>query len=183
VAAGNKYHAVQDSMQADTIVMLTGGEEGNILRIREVLRLYYERRYDDVKIIVSGNDPLTATDNEETSATKVERILCASGVNPEDIMLEDMARTTFESARQVEKLIRQEPFFLVTSGYHMPRSIMVFHAFNMNPIPAPTDFKINSRYSLFSFFPGPNNLEKVDLAFHEYFGIVYYRLKLLMASK
>lgn len=171
----HKYSTVQNLTQADIMVMLTGGEEGNILRAKEVLRLYYKRPDKMVKIIISGNDFLSY--KTESSAAGVKRMLLESGVSPESIIIDEISRTTFESAQNVKKLTGRTPFYLVTSGYHMPRSLSAFRAFNTNPLPAPTDFKISYYYNFFSLFPNPKNLEKINLAFHEYLGIIFYKLK------
>ena len=178
----NGYQSPKLDRQADTIVMLTGGTECNILRAREVQRLYAERPDVNFTIIISGHDPLTGDDNQETSTAKVKQILLEGGINPANIIADDLSRTTFESARNVAKLIRQKPFFLITSGYHMPRSMLSFREFDTNPIAAPTDFKSAGHYGFLSLLPAPGNLEKVDLAVHEYFGIVYYKLKLAVAN-
>ena len=178
----NKHSKIQDSGQTETIIMLTGGEEGNVLRAREVLRLYYARKNDNTKIIISGNDPLTTSDQKESSAEQVKTLLTESGINPEIINTETDSRTTFESAQNLNNIIRQDNFFLVTSGYHMPRAMMIFKAFDTRPIPAPTDFKIGVGYNLFSFLPSPGNLKKTDYAIHEYIGIIYYKLKILVTN-
>jgi len=73
-------------------------------------------------------------------------------------------------------MVGKEPFFLITSAYHIPRSIETFQKVAMNPIPAPADFKIEGDYNLLDFFPNAQNLKNTDSAFHEYFGILFYRL-------
>ena len=60
----------------------------------------------------------------------------------------------------------------------MPRSMESFQKMGANPIAAPADFKIKESYNILDFFPNAENLRYVDLAFHEYFGILWYRLKI-----
>jgi len=67
----------------------------------------------------------------------------------------------------------------VTSAYHMPRAMEVFQKMKMNPIAAPTDFKMEKNYDILDFFPDAQNLRKSDLVFHEYFAILFYKLILL----
>jgi len=160
----------QDELdRADKIVLLLGRGETNVLRASEILRLYNQQS----EVIISGTSILN---QERNVAEEVKEYLLQRGIFPEDIILENKSRNTAESAKNIKEIVSREPFFLVTSAYHMPRSIEAFQKMGTNPIPAPTDFKIERDYNILDFFPNPNNLEKSDLAFHEYFGILFYRL-------
>ncbi len=164
----NKYQQVKKEQlsTASSLVYLMGGGENNILRLSEVLRLYKEN--PDLVIYISGT-------GDETSEAK--NYLMERGVPEEKIILENKSLNTFESAENIKKMIGEESFFLVTSAYHMPRSMESFQKIGAKPIAAPTDFKVKKFYDIFDIFPNPVNLEKSDLAFHEYFGILFYRLK------
>jgi len=173
----NRYRQIQDGEMGKStkIVLLLGGLETDVLRASEVLRIYYQKtriENQETKIIVSGRDPLTLTNNEVDS---VQGFLEDRGVAPEDIILEDNSRNTAESARCVKEMVGDSPFILVTSAYHMPRSMEAFQKIGANPISAPTDFKVKKDYAVLDFFPDSRNLKKTDLAFHEYFGIIFYR--------
>ncbi len=76
--------------------------------------------------------------------------------------------------RNIAEILEDEPFFLVTSAYHMKRSMIEFERVGANPIPAPIDFRIRGEYNAFSYFPGARHLRNSDLAIHEYFGILFY---------
>lgn len=174
-----QYAPVENFDQAEKIVILTGEME---LRSVEALRLYFNKIKESglkpgFQIIISGTSALNPMDNSESMNTK--KFLVERGIPENVIIIDDKSRTTFESGANVEKSVGQAPFYLITSGYHMPRAMPVFEALNMNPIPAPADFKTNAdhNYDLFDFLPAPSNLENVNLAFHEYFGIIYYKLK------
>ena len=173
----NKYAKLEQNefQQADNIVLLLGGPESDVLRASEALRIY-NLKLEKPIIYIAGQDFLS----KENQALKLKNYLIERGISKQNILLEDKSRTTFESAQNIEKILKQEPFFLITSAYHLPRSMWIFKKYNTNPIPAPTDFKIENEYNLFDFFPKANNLKNVDSAFHEYFGIVYYRLKCKM---
>lgn len=161
----------RDFSKSDKIVLLLGGKESDVLRASEVLRIYNTR---DLKIIVSGANALNPSEKE---AEWVKNYLIERGIAEENIILEQKSRTTFESAKNIKEMIGEEPFFLVTSVYHLPRSMEVFQKIGTGPIPAPADFKIKGDYDILDFFPSADNLENSDLAFHEYFGILFYRLR------
>lgn len=160
---------VEQFPKVDYVVLLLGGRESTILRASEILRLYTTR---PLTVIVSGAN---AFNPQGTEAANARQYLVDRGIAPDHIILEGGSRTTFESAKKVKELVENNPFFLVTSGYHMPRSMEAFEALGAVPIAAPTDFKQEERYSLLDFFPSAQSLEKTDLAFHEYFGILFYR--------
>lgn len=154
------------------IVILLGGQESDILRAAEVIKIY-EAKTNKPDIYISGQDFLSL----ENKALKLKNHLVQSGIPEENIFLEDKSRTTEESAKNIKKILAEQSFFLVTSAYHMPRSMWVFKQNNTQPIAAPTDFKIQAEYSILDFFPRADNLKKVDLSFHEYVGFWYYKLK------
>lgn len=155
---------------ADKIVLLLGGRESDVLRASEVLRIAYLTD-QKAKVIISGTDP---TNPRSEEATAVRMFFTARGIPAENISIEGTSRNTWENVRNIAEMIGDEPFFLVTSAYHMKRSMREFERVGANPIPAPMDFKIRGEYGIFSYFPSARHLRNSDLAIHEYFGILFY---------
>jgi len=173
----NRYQPIEieDLDKANTVVLLLGGKESDVLRASEVLRIYNLQQmiYNlQSTVIISGDDPL-GTQKEE--AKNLKAYLIERGISSENIILEDQSRNTKESAENIKKMTGKEPFFLVTSAYHMPRSMEVFKMVDAMSIAAPCDFKKENVYSVLDFFPDAKNIRNADLAFHEYFGIIFYR--------
>jgi len=159
--------------EADKAVLLLGGRESNVLRGSEILRISHLREHE-IKVIISGTDPLLPTSQE---ALAVKDFFINRGMKEENIIIEGDSRNTWENVRNVKEVVGEKPFFLVTSAYHMERSMREFEKVGSNPIPAPADFKRKPiTYNITDFIPNSQNLRKTDLAFHEYFGILYYRL-------
>lgn len=157
---------------ANKIVLLSGADQ----RLGEVLRIYNKKLKlagEKTKIIISGRNPLNSERNE---AKEYKNYLEWLGIPSENITLEEKSKNTAESAKNIKKMLGEEPFFLVTSAYHMPRSMEVFQKMETNPISTPTDFKVARDYDILDFFPRASNFEKSNLALHEYFGIIFYRL-------
>lgn len=168
-------------------VLLLGGREETILRASETLMIYAQNSSrilrektqepepgsQNLKIIISGSNPIRPSSKEGEDA---KEFLIDRGVERDTIILEDKSRNTFESAKAIKGILGQDPFFLVTSAYHMPRSVAIFKKLGSNPIPVPTDFRIKKNYTIFDFFPNSANIHNADLAFHEYFGILFYNL-------
>ena len=93
----------------------------------------------------------------------------AQGVPREAIVLEDDSWTTEDQARLVAAIVGKEPFALVTSAYHMPRSLMLFRFAGLDPIPAPADYfsrKITLDYS--TLVPQAGGLSMTEIAIREY---------------
>ncbi|MBN2246358.1 MAG: YdcF family protein [Candidatus Aminicenantes bacterium] len=162
----------------DTVVFLLGGPEGNILRAGEVFRIYaawkkYREKDQPFRIIVSGSYYLYPGKAE---TDRVRRYFIERGIPEEYMELEYLSKTTGESAREIKKLNLDKSFLLVTSAYHMYRSMKVFRKAGLNPVAAPTDFKKEKKYDIYDFFPSGVNLRKTEHAFHEYFGLLYYSL-------
>jgi uncharacterized SAM-binding protein YcdF (DUF218 family) len=110
----------------------------------------------------------------ETSA----EILRQGGVEPERILLENRSRNTAENAANALTL-RPEgteagPWILVTSAWHMPRSVGTFCAAGWEGIvPWPTDYRGNRSGLGWRF---ARNLEELNFAAKEWVGLLGYRV-------
>lgn len=160
----------EDLGQADKIVLLLGGRESDVLRASEVLRISHLTN-QKARVIISGTDPNNPKSEE---AQAVRNFFTARGIPPENITIEGKSKNTYENVRNIREIIGEQSFFLVTSAYHMERSIKEFKKVGANPIPAPIDFKTRGSYNLSSYFPRAINLKNSELAIHEYFGILFY---------
>jgi uncharacterized SAM-binding protein YcdF (DUF218 family) len=178
-----KYRTIssEDMDRAENTVILLGGRESDVLRGSEALRIWHLSE-GEMKIIISGTDPLVATSED---AQAVRSFFIHRGVNPDDIIIEGKSRNTRENVVNVQEIIGEKHFFLVTSAFHMERSIVEFERLGANPIPAPTDFKRRRVlvYRVFDFLPNAQNLRNSDLAVHEHLGAIYYRITYLFSNK
>ncbi len=167
------YLQVDEMKEVDKTVLLLGGRESNVLRGSEVLRIWHMS--DEMKLIISGADPDYVINNE---ASAVRNFFIHRGVDPDDIIIEGESRNTRENVEKVTDIVGDEPFFLVTSAFHMERSIREFSRLGAKPIPAPADFKGRrvSRYGFLDFVPSGRNLRNSDLVVHEFLGTIYYRI-------
>ena len=149
-------------------VLLLGGDRDK--RAWEALRLYQMAPH--LKIITSGyslRDPLS-------DANKTATKLIESGIPAKNILMQEEAKTTFEEAIWMKKRVKQKPFILITAAYHMPRAMALFKKAGLNPIAAPTNFYRPQEFGLFSMLQGVH-LQNVEHAWHEYMGLVVYKLQ------
>ncbi len=161
-----------------TVVVLSGGvfsREDAISSLgcssvkRLLAALYLCRALGSCKLIVSGGSVL----GSPVGAEVMGRV--ARAVEDITVIRESFSRTTYENALYVKRLVGDMPFYLVTSAYHMRRALMLFRHLGMKPIPYPSDYLSEERYTLADFFPQGRNIRKIELALHEYLAIAYYK--------
>lgn len=129
------------------------------------------KKISNSKMIFTGNKGDTDTSN----AVMNSRLALALGVDKKDMIIISGPRDTREEAEALKALIGSEPFVLVTSATHMPRSMMLFKSLGMNPIAAPTDFhKQNFR----GYLRAPHSMyfHISRIAIHEYIGILWAKI-------
>ncbi len=142
-------------------------------RLVEGIRL--QRALPGAKLLLSGGRIFDPTSHAEILARAAE----ALGVPRSDIVLEADSLDTVDEARIIRKMIGDDPFILVTSAFHMPRSVALFEKEGMAPIPAPAAPWADAGNGIdpSDFFPAPARLRKADAAFHEYFGMLFAKLR------
>ncbi|HEX3503581.1 MAG TPA: YdcF family protein [Xanthobacteraceae bacterium] len=137
------------------------------------------RKYPDARIIFSGGNA-SLFENVPSEAAVAFRQMVAMGVAPDRITAEEQSRNTIENA-VFSRLIAQpkpgEHWLLVTSAFHMPRAIAVFRAAGFPVEAYPVDYRtrgLSDATRLFSTVAF--GLAQVDVAMHEWAGLVAYRL-------
>ena len=176
-----------DAGGADVIVLLSGGTvtytsahhsltavtDQSAFRAIEAARVY--RLLGRATIIASGGVSLPGLQTEPESVT-LRDALVRLDVAAGDIVLEDESKATYEEAGWVKaKLAARhvDRFVLVTSPAHMRRSVAVFVAQGLHPIPSisaqNSDFEPAS-----SFVPARYALFDSEAALYEYAALLYY---------
>jgi uncharacterized SAM-binding protein YcdF (DUF218 family) len=164
----NSYPRLENIPNNIEYILLLGGDRDK--RTWEALRLYH--KIPNVKIITSGYSLHDSLSDAQKTAMK----LIESGIPKKNILMQDMAKTTFEEAQHMKKRVGAKPFILVTAAYHMPRSMKLFKKAGLNPIAAPTDFNRPEESGIFSILQS-TQLEKTEHAWHEYLGMIIYKLQ------
>jgi len=178
----NKEQRLSD---VENIVLLIGGVkkgdlpissklgESSLFRTVKAVEIYFQAEHKPT-IIISGSDPISSSSRP---AEEIAKFIQSFNISKENILLEEKSKNSYQSAKEIKKIIGDESFILITSAYHLPRSVYIFRKMGLDPIPVPADFKAEENYNILDFFPDPGNLKKCDLAFHEYFGLLYYHLR------
>src|ERR1700748_1317365 len=111
----------------------------NADRFIEAVKLKEEGRAVHI-LISSGNGNLQPDDFKEAAWTRT--VLKKFNLPDSAILIEQNSRNTFENAafskQLLEKAHLQPPYLLVTSAYHMRRSLYIFRRAGMDVIPYPS---------------------------------------------
>lgn len=87
------------------------------------------------------------------------------------------SNSTAEHPTNLKKLLVTDSFVLVTSAYHMPRTMITFTRAGLHPIPYPVDRYVMGNYKWNDWLPNAGNLETIQIALHEYVGLVWYTIQ------
>lgn len=146
-------------------------------RVTEAVALAH--RYPQARLVFSGGSgALRPTGSTEADDTR--RLWISMGIAPERITIENRSRNTDENARFTRALVQPRPddtWVLVTSAFHMPRSVGLFRANGFPVVPDPVDYRTTGTTA--DWQPGTDlstGLQRLDFAVHEWLGLAVYRV-------
>lgn len=113
-----------------------------------------------------------------TEAQRAKIFFDDMGVDTSRVLYEARSRNTYENAfysATVAGVDKRQPWLLLTSAYHMPRSMGSFKNVGWNVTPYPVDYRIASApdWTDYSMHYGPGEWE---LVLHELVGYAVYRM-------
>ena len=142
-------------------------------RIVKAAELYYSCKTESNRsclLLISGGDSQA---HHVAEATVYSHTLQKLGIPLRNLLLEPHSRNTWENAKFSRQLLeKQTPqrLFLVTSNFHLHRSLLYFRHFGMQPI-AIGSGEPNVRIS---WWPRWQNFFLCKVALHEYHEIMRY---------
>jgi uncharacterized SAM-binding protein YcdF (DUF218 family) len=153
------------------IVVLGGG--WNDRRTLHGARLY--KRGIAQRIIVTGADLASEQDTTMPEAERMKHLLVLLGVPVDAITAEDAARNTAENIANVKKIVGDEPVALVTSAYHMKRSLKLARRGALRAYAFPTDFAASAgQQSVWdNWLPTVEALHLSAVSLREYVSIIF----------
>jgi uncharacterized SAM-binding protein YcdF (DUF218 family) len=174
----NRFEIPSDSSAVDGIIVLAGAEQVELSQFRSQPQTSEAGDRLTIFLTLANAHPEARLVHSGAFESQVARsLLLGAGISPSRIVFEDRARNTCESAAATRDLVAptaRERWLLVTSAAHLPRAVACFRAADWNVIPYPTDFR--SGPVMFSY-DVVGNLDRLDMATHEWLGLVYYRLR------
>jgi len=147
----------------------------SIFRVMEGVRLW--KGVPGCKLVLSG----MGFGSEANNPALMGQLAIDLGVPRDSLIVKAQAWDTCQEARLFSKLVGREPFALVTSAYHIPRAMMLFQMYGLNPIASPCEFKAEVWPPWYSWvIPGAKALWESTLVIHEYIGMIRAKLHALL---
>ena len=142
-----------ESSGADVVIMLGGGAIPDVPDVdgpgalcaspaNRLLTAVRIQRKLNIPILLSGGQVYSDTGAEAKIARK---ILMSLGVEDKDIIVETQSINTTQNAKFSAEILREKNLhkpILVTSAFHMSRSVLNFEQQGVEVIPYPTDYLV-----------------------------------------
>lgn len=156
-----------------------GGMELNQAADRFVETARLALKYPEAKILISGGDG-SISGNYEGEANASERFFSAFGIASERLIKENISRNTFENTLNTAALLKENGLsncILITSAFHMPRSLGLFRQAGLAVTPWPVDYRTTGNERLGFDFTQPSlNAQQAATAAREWMGLAGYYL-------
>jgi uncharacterized SAM-binding protein YcdF (DUF218 family) len=147
-------------------------------RLLQAIQLYKKGKIRKI-VFTGGSGSLTYPDMKE--GLYIRDFLLQLGIPKEDFFIESESNNTHQNATFTKPILDKEfpqgKFLLITSAYHMRRSLGCFRKAGIPVTPYSTDRYAGERKLAFDFFLIPN-VEAMDVwqaALHEMSGYVIYK--------
>jgi uncharacterized SAM-binding protein YcdF (DUF218 family) len=137
-------------------------------------------RYPRARIIYSGGNANLVADDASREADYAASVFESLGIARQRLTMERRSRNTEENAGFSKALASPKPgerWLLVTSAFHMPRSVGLFRKAGFDVEPYPADWRTGSGKTLLapSVFAS-DGLDRIDIAIREWMGLAAYRI-------
>lgn len=136
------------------------------------------KRYPNARLVFSGGSA-NLVSNDAREADFAGEIFESLGVDKSRLTMERQSRNTKENADFSKALVAPkdgERWLLVTSAFHMPRSVGLFRKAGFAVEPYPVDWRVGGRGDLKTFSNvAVEGLARTDLAIREWIGLIAYR--------
>ena len=137
------------------------------------------RRYPNARLVYTGGSARLLS-NDAKEADYAAEIFESLGIAKSRLIMERLSRNTAENAAFTKDLVKPkdgERWLLVTSAFHMPRSVGLFRKVGFAVEPYPVDWRIGEPEDLLLFTNvAGEGLARTDTAVREWLGLFVYRL-------
>ena len=136
------------------------------------------RRYPNARILYSGGNANLVFDEASKEADYAVAVFEGLGISRERLVLERRSRNTWENAEFSKAIAAPksgERWLLVTSAYHMPRSVGLFRKAGFAVEPYPVDWRVGGRADILTLSSlSSEGLDRVDTGIREWMGLAAY---------
>ncbi|MBL8993660.1 MAG: YdcF family protein [Spirochaetia bacterium] len=136
------------------------------------------REKTGLPIVVSGG---SVFGKGEAEAEVMARFLRKPGLQDGDVIVENRSRNTWENALYTREKLgeKSQSVYLVTSAFHMPRSVSFFRKTGFEVVPVPVAYRTGRKigWGPLWYLPSMDAFSLSTLALHEYLGMTAYVFK------
>lgn len=171
------------------IIALSGAEDAELSHIwqqvelgsaaeRDLTFLALAQQYPKAKLVFTGGTG-SLTKQEYKGADVAKKLFEQLRFDTTPIIFERESRNTYESAIYSKKIVKPakgENWILITTSWHMPRSIGIFCKAEWPVIPYPVDHQTNKDNLFRISFDLSDNLLTLKTAIKEWLGLFAYYL-------
>jgi len=143
---------------------------------RSLAFLMLARRYPDARLVYTGGSG-SLVDQGYKGADVMKRLCEEQGLDPARVAFESRSRNTYENATYSKALVQPEPgetWILVTTAWHMPRSVGVFRKAGWSILPYPVDHWTNPGHLLRIDLDLAGHLRDMTIGTKEWIGLMAY---------
>lgn len=136
------------------------------------------RQYPNAKLVWTGGSASVWGTREYSEATYAQILFAQLGIPAERIIFERESRNTWENALLSQKLVQPQPgetWLLLTSAWHMPRSVGIFRKVGWNVVPYSVDY-LGADPHAYAKFEAQRELYAISVAAKEWVGLISYHL-------
>ncbi len=158
ILLGGSFDKMTTLARGETAYNLAGG--------RFIQFIEFAKEHPQLQLVFTG------TPFEVETAKKEFKAL---GLDPNAVVFEGNSKDTKENAAKTAALIKPKPdekWILITSAYHMPRSVGLFRKAGFNVIPFPLDYHAPGKYEPWFFIGLTLNLSAWQASSREWLGMV-----------
>lgn len=145
---------------------------------RDLAFLTLARKYPDAKHVFTGGTG-SLIQQEYKAADVAQTLFEQQGFDTSKIIFERESRNTFENVIYSKKIVspvKNQNWVLITTGWHMPRSVGIFCKAEWPVIPYPVDHQTKKNNLLRIDFNLLENLLVLKMATKEWVGLIAYYL-------
>jgi uncharacterized SAM-binding protein YcdF (DUF218 family) len=138
------------------------------------------RQYPNARFVFTGGSA-NLISNDAREADYAGAIFESLGIPKSRLIMERRSRNTYENAQFTADIVKPKPgerWLLVTSAYHMPRSMGLFRKAGFTVEAYPVDWRVGRGWTdVLAFTPiATGGLARTDIGLREWMGLVAYRL-------
>jgi uncharacterized SAM-binding protein YcdF (DUF218 family) len=184
----NEYPVMSQVPDAEWIVVLGGGSrkgdnwppaarlgESSLYRISEGARL--AAMLPGSRLVTSGG----CGSKQVSTARLMAETAAAWGIDRDRIIINSTPLNTEQEAGEVAKLVSPgDTIILVTSAFHMRRSVALFEGRGLSVVPAPTGHLVDpfpENRHIGHYLPQATNISYVERVFWERIGLIWAKLR------